>query len=83
MAPSLIDRYGYEFFLLAFIYFLFRLRRGIATDEYIQQLQQHSSQIHPRIPMGDISQSSIIVQQPKKDGQIETKPRFYDEASIF
>uniref|UniRef100_T1H3S8 Uncharacterized protein n=1 Tax=Megaselia scalaris TaxID=36166 RepID=T1H3S8_MEGSC len=55
-------------------------RRGIATDEFIQQMQQHSS--HPRIPMSEITQSSMIVQQPKMEGPGETKPRLYDEVSF-
>lgn len=67
-------------------------RRGVATDEYILQMQQHSS---PRHPLSDVisathvSSGAMITSQPMiagagggiSIGGSELKSRYYDEVS--
>uniref|UniRef100_A0A1A9WCZ1 Palmitoyltransferase n=1 Tax=Glossina brevipalpis TaxID=37001 RepID=A0A1A9WCZ1_9MUSC len=68
-------------------------RRGIATDEYISQMQQHSS---PRHPLSDVisathvPSSAMITAQPTMAagtnnvlgiGGTDLKQRFYDESN--
>ncbi|XP_037939606.1 palmitoyltransferase app [Teleopsis dalmanni] len=62
-------------------------RRGIATDEYILQMQQHSS---PRHPLSDVMSathvgSAMVTSQPMLGGigsaVGDLKPRLYDESN--